>query len=127
MSGIAELLAHPGYAVSGSDAKRSDVTARLESACGVTVFDGHRAENVGDADVVVYSSAVDRSCISSASISARGADAAAVLDCRGRVARQDDDHVDDRARARTRGARSDGGHRRAVERLWQQRAAGAGE
>jgi UDP-N-acetylmuramate--alanine ligase len=60
MSGIAELLANLGYVVSGSDAKRSDVTARLESACGVTVFEGHRAENVGDADVVVYSSAVKR-------------------------------------------------------------------
>ena len=60
MSGIAELLANLGYAVSGSDAKRSEVTARLESACGVTVFEGHSAGNVGDADVVVYSSAVKR-------------------------------------------------------------------
>jgi UDP-N-acetylmuramate--alanine ligase len=42
MSGIAELLANLGYVVSGSDAKRSDVTARLESACGVTVFEGTR-------------------------------------------------------------------------------------
>jgi UDP-N-acetylmuramate--alanine ligase len=58
MSGIAELLANLGYVVSGSDAKRSDVTARLESACGVTIFAGHDAANVGDADVVVYSSAV---------------------------------------------------------------------
>jgi len=60
MSGIAELLANLGYVVSGSDAKRSEVTARLESACGVTVFEGHAAGNVGDADVVVYSSAVKR-------------------------------------------------------------------
>ena len=60
MSGIAELLANLGYVVSGSDAKRSDVTARLESACGVTVFEGHVAGNVGEADVVVYSSAVKR-------------------------------------------------------------------
>ena len=57
MSGIAELLANLGYAVSGSDARRSDVTDRLESL-GVTVHVGHRAGNVGDADVVVYSSAV---------------------------------------------------------------------
>ena len=57
MSGIAELLANLGYAVSGSDAKRSPVTARLESL-GVTVQVGHSAANVGDADVVVYSSAV---------------------------------------------------------------------
>jgi len=58
MSGIAELLANLGYVVSGSDARRSDVTTRLESACGVTVFGEHAAANVGDADVVVYSSAV---------------------------------------------------------------------
>ena len=58
MSGIAELLANLGYAVSGSDARRSDVTARLESACGVRVHEGHDAAHVGDADVVVYSSAV---------------------------------------------------------------------
>ena len=58
MSGIAELLANLGYAVSGSDARRSDVTARLEQAFGVTVFEGHAAGHVGDADVVVVSSAV---------------------------------------------------------------------
>jgi UDP-N-acetylmuramate--alanine ligase len=57
MSGIAELLANLGYAVSGSDAKRSAVTDRLASL-GVTVRVGHAAANVGDADVVVYSSAV---------------------------------------------------------------------
>jgi UDP-N-acetylmuramate--alanine ligase len=57
MSGIAELLANLGYAVSGSDAKKSAVTARLESL-GVTVQTGHAAANIGDADVVVYSSAV---------------------------------------------------------------------
>ena len=57
MSGIAELLANLGYVVSGSDAKRSSVTDRLESL-GVTVAAGHAAGNVGDADVVVYSSAV---------------------------------------------------------------------
>jgi UDP-N-acetylmuramate--alanine ligase len=57
MSGIAELLANLGYAVSGSDAKTSAVTERLESL-GVTVHVGHAAPNVGDADVVVYSSAV---------------------------------------------------------------------
>jgi UDP-N-acetylmuramate--alanine ligase len=58
MSGIAELLANLGYAVSGSDAKRSDVTRRLEQMFGVAVFEGHAAANVGDADVVVFSSAV---------------------------------------------------------------------
>jgi len=57
MSGIAELLANLGYAVSGSDAKRSAVTDRL-ATLGVAVQAGHAAANVGDADVVVYSSAV---------------------------------------------------------------------
>ena len=57
MSGIAELLANLGYVVSGSDAKRSAVTDRLESL-GVLVRAGHAAANVGDADVVVFSSAV---------------------------------------------------------------------
>jgi UDP-N-acetylmuramate--alanine ligase len=58
MSGIAELLANLGYVVSGSDARRSDVTARLATTFGITVFQGHAAENVGAADVVVFSSAV---------------------------------------------------------------------
>jgi UDP-N-acetylmuramate--alanine ligase len=57
MSGIAELLANLGYAVSGSDAKASDVTRRL-ATLGVRVSEGHAASHVGDADVVVVSSAV---------------------------------------------------------------------
>jgi UDP-N-acetylmuramate--alanine ligase len=57
MSGIAELLANLGYAVTGSDAKLSPVTAHLASL-GVRVAEGHDSANVGDADVVVYSSAV---------------------------------------------------------------------
>ena len=57
MSGIAELLANLGYAVSGSDAKQSSVTDRLASL-GVAIAAGHAAVNVGTADVVVYSSAV---------------------------------------------------------------------
>src|SRR5688500_16948571 len=61
MSGIAELLANLGFVVSGSDAKRSEVTTRLERTLGVTVFEGHAAANVGEAEVVVISSAVKRS------------------------------------------------------------------
>jgi len=57
MSGIAELLANLGYVVSGSDEKRSSVTDRLE-AMGVHVSSGHDAAHVGDAEVVVVSSAV---------------------------------------------------------------------
>jgi UDP-N-acetylmuramate--alanine ligase len=57
MSGIAELLANLGYAVSGSDEKRSSVTDRLETL-GIRVTYGHDASHVGDADVVVISAAV---------------------------------------------------------------------
>ena len=51
MSGIAEVLITLGYAVQGSDAKRSKITDRLESL-GATVFEGQRAENIGEAGVV---------------------------------------------------------------------------
>ena len=57
MSGIAEVLLNLGYKVSGSDLKHSGVTARLVSL-GAQVFEGHRAENVQGADVVVTSSAI---------------------------------------------------------------------
>src|SRR4051794_5497776 len=57
MSGIAEVLLNLGYRVSGSDLKGSDITRRLQSLGGVMQV-GHAAENVGDADVVVISSAV---------------------------------------------------------------------
>ena len=57
MNGIAELLANLGYEVSGSDVKASEVTRRL-AALRVAIYEGHAAGNVGDADVVVVSSAV---------------------------------------------------------------------
>jgi UDP-N-acetylmuramate--alanine ligase len=57
MSGIAEVLCNLGFVVSGSDLKKSKNTDRLE-AMGMKVFEGHAASNVGDAQVVVYSSAV---------------------------------------------------------------------
>src|ERR687891_2737769 len=57
MSGIAELLVNLGYAVSGSDMQRTDITDRLESL-GARIMQGHDARNVSDAEVVVYSSAV---------------------------------------------------------------------
>ena len=58
MSGIAEVLCNLGFEVSGSDIKRSKNTDRLEELNGVKIFEGHAAENVGEAQVVVYSSAV---------------------------------------------------------------------
>lgn len=58
MSGIAEVLCSLGFEVSGSDIKRSKNTDRLEELYGVKIYEGHAAENVGEAQVVVYSSAV---------------------------------------------------------------------
>ena len=57
MSGLAELLVRQGDPVSGSDLARGAITDRLETL-GVRVHQGHRAENLGDADVVVHSTAV---------------------------------------------------------------------
>jgi UDP-N-acetylmuramate--alanine ligase len=57
MSGIAELLANLGYEVSGSDARGSDLTERL-ARLGVRIARGHDAAHVGNADVVVVSSAI---------------------------------------------------------------------
>ena len=58
MSGIAEVMLSLGYAVQGSDLKRNKQTRRLENQ-GATVFIGHAADNIRDADAVVVSSAVD--------------------------------------------------------------------
>jgi UDP-N-acetylmuramate--alanine ligase len=57
MSGIAEVLLNLGYKVSGSDLKSSTVTQRL-AGLGATAFEGHRAENIAGAEVVVTSTAI---------------------------------------------------------------------
>ena len=57
MAGIAEVLVNLGYSVSGTDLKLSGVTERLR-ALGARVAEGHAAEHLRDADVVVVSSAV---------------------------------------------------------------------
>lgn len=57
MSGLAEILRSLDFDVSGSDLKEGETTQRLRRL-GVSVYIGHRAENVSGADVVVYSSAV---------------------------------------------------------------------
>ena len=59
MCGIAEVLANQGYKVSGSDIKASVVTERLQKM-GVSVFIGHDSKNIQNADVLVVSSAIDR-------------------------------------------------------------------
>ncbi|MGE3063194.1 MAG: UDP-N-acetylmuramate--L-alanine ligase [bacterium] len=57
MSGIAEVLKSMGYSISGSDMKESQITEHLGNI-GISIKIGHCEDNVGDADVVVYSSAV---------------------------------------------------------------------
>ncbi|MGE0846761.1 MAG: UDP-N-acetylmuramate--L-alanine ligase [Flavobacteriaceae bacterium] len=59
MSGIAEILINLGYQVQGSDASDSANVKRLREK-GATVHIGHRAENIGEARVVVVSSAIKR-------------------------------------------------------------------
>ena len=60
MGGIAEVLLNLGYAVQGSDLKGNAVTGRL-ARLGATIFIGHDEKFLGDSDVVVVSSAVNRS------------------------------------------------------------------
>jgi UDP-N-acetylmuramate--alanine ligase len=57
MCGIAEVLANMGYRVSGSDVNDTEITRHL-AKIGCAVKQGHRADNLGEADVVVVSSAI---------------------------------------------------------------------
>ena len=57
MSGIAELLNNLGFKITGSDIKASENVKRLESL-GIEISIGHSPNNLKNADVVVYSSAV---------------------------------------------------------------------
>jgi len=57
MSGIAEVLLNLGYKVSGSDLRGSPVTQRL-AELGAKISEGHRAENIIGAEVLVTSSAI---------------------------------------------------------------------
>jgi UDP-N-acetylmuramate--alanine ligase len=57
MSGIAEVLHKSGHKITGSDLKESSYTWRLEEM-GITVYIGHAAEQIGDAEQVVISTAI---------------------------------------------------------------------
>lgn len=57
MSGMAEILLHRGYKVTGSDGTLSETTRRLEEL-GATIYQGHAAHQIEGADVVVYTSAI---------------------------------------------------------------------
>lgn len=57
VGGIAQFLLKQGFKVSGSDKKTNKVTQKLEQL-GATIYQHHHPDNIGDADLVVYSSAV---------------------------------------------------------------------
>ena len=57
MSPLAELLHAKGYAITGSDNNPSYTLERIQSL-GIPVAMGHRAENIGDADLVIHSAAI---------------------------------------------------------------------
>ncbi len=58
MSGLAEIMLNQGFKVSGSDLARSEITDRLKNL-GAEIYIGHSVSNLDDADVLVYSSAVN--------------------------------------------------------------------
>lgn len=58
MSGLAKIVFSEGYTVSGSDLKKGDITVGLEKI-GIKVFYGHSPENIKDADLVIYTDAVN--------------------------------------------------------------------
>ncbi|MGL5615876.1 MAG: UDP-N-acetylmuramate--L-alanine ligase [Sarcina sp.] len=57
MSGLAAILLNAGYKVSGSDSKESELTDRLKNK-GAEIYIGHKAENLKDVSVVVYTAAI---------------------------------------------------------------------
>lgn len=59
MCPLAEILHHDGFHLTGSDINESDTLARIRSY-KIPVFMGHRPENVGDAELVVYTAAVKK-------------------------------------------------------------------
>jgi UDP-N-acetylmuramate--alanine ligase len=71
LSAIAKVLLEEGHRVSGSDLKLSSITDALADM-GATIYQGHRAENVGDADLVILSSAIPADNPEAAAARARG-------------------------------------------------------
>lgn len=103
MSGIAEVLHNLGHKVQGSDQADSANVQRLRDK-GIEVFVGHRAENLGEAEVVVVSTAIKKSnpeLIAARKAAAGGAprrdvgraNALPQCDRHRRHAWQDDDHL----------------------------------
>ena len=59
MSGIAEILFNWGFKVTGSNNVENDITKKLQEN-GIKVTIGHKAENISDADVLVYTAAISQ-------------------------------------------------------------------
>ena len=59
MCPLAEILHSKGYILTGSDNNESDPLKRIKGM-GIKVFMGHSAENIGDAELVVYSAAISQ-------------------------------------------------------------------
>ena len=57
MSGLAALMLSKGYTISGSDRKASPITDHLKEL-GITVYESHDPEQIEDADLVVYTDAI---------------------------------------------------------------------
>lgn len=71
VSAVARLLLARGFIVSGSDIRESKITRALEAE-GARVFIGHSAQNIGDADLVVYSTAIPQDNIEIRAAKERG-------------------------------------------------------
>ncbi|MCK7469106.1 MAG: Mur ligase domain-containing protein [Desulfosudis oleivorans] len=131
MSGIAEVLVNLGYHISGSDVQPSETTARLQKL-GARVVIGHAAENIGNADVVVTSTAVkadnpevsrgapEKYSGNSARGNAGGTSQNEIFCRRLRQPRQNHDHVNDFHHPCAGRFRSDHGHRRETGKHRQQ-------
>ena len=59
LSAIAEIFLTRGYVVSGSDMKESEITDKLIGQ-GAVIYLGHRAKNISDSDLIIYSAAVSQ-------------------------------------------------------------------
>lgn len=57
MSGLAALMLSKGYTISGSDRKASPITEHLQEL-GITVYEDHDPTQIEDADLVVYTDAI---------------------------------------------------------------------
>ncbi len=60
MSGIAEILRLQGYVVSGCDSSTKTKTVEHLQVIGCSVYEGHHADHIGAADVLVFSSAISK-------------------------------------------------------------------